>query len=129
LIYLNTVVKNTMNKVQDFSVLELHDHIVIVILNNAMRIDHYLEVIQDDLVSRDFNGIVYIDLLLSNGLNSRRFFKSKYDGNKLKPKLISKADAIPEEVIDRSNQYFCAHKELLELSILTNSAKQTLLYS
>jgi hypothetical protein len=129
LIYLSIAVKNTMNRVNDFTILELHDDMVIVVINNAMRIDHYLDPIRFDLCSRDFNGEVYIDLLLSNGLNSRRFFKSFYDGNELRPKLIAKQDAIPAEVVDKSNQYFSSHQDLLKKSILTASAKHALLFS
>lgn len=118
-----------MNRFNDFTILELYEDMVIVVINNAMRIDHYLDPIRFDLCSRHFHGVVYIDLLLSNGLNSRRFFKSLYDGNDLKPKLIAKQDVIPEEVVDKSNQYFSTHQELLEKSILTASAKHSFLYS
>lgn len=129
MIYLSIAVKNTMNRFNDFTILELYEDMVIVVINNAMRIDHYLDPIRFDLCSRHFHGVVYIDLLLSNGLNSRRFFKSLYDGNDLKPKLIAKQDVIPEEVVDKSNQYFSTHQELLEKSILTASAKHSFLYS
>ncbi|GEM_PF-2831821 len=118
-----------MNSVSDFTVLELHDNMVVVDINNAMRIDHHIDLIRFDLCSRHFNGVVYIDLLLSNGLNSRRFFKSLYNGRDLVPSMISKQDLIPDEVIDKSNQYFYSHEELLDKSISTASAKQAFLYS
>lgn len=117
-----------MRSIKDFSIIELSSNIIVIVLNNSLRVDNFVQQIKDTLNSKSFHGIVYFDLLLSNGLNSKRFFMSQYLGEQLDITTITRSTDIPEEVISKSNEYFFSHKDLLDRGILTASAKQRFLY-
>jgi hypothetical protein len=113
---------------KEYSVLELSDDLLIIVLNDSHRIDYYLDGIRTKLRSMHFSGMVYIDLLLTNGLNSRRFFRSKYnDNNGLNLEIIPKNEKIPQVVLDQSQHYFSRNPSLLDKGILTSAAKRKML--
>src|SRR5690606_30815869 len=116
-----------MLRVNDFSVLELSKNVIVIVLNNSLRFDNLIQPIHEDLYSKRFRGVVYVDALLSNGLSSRRFFVTQYHGEQLDLATVKKQINIPNEVLTKSNDYFYHHKELLDLGVLTASTKQRFL--
>lgn len=87
------------------------------------RPEVFLPKVEKALKRKAFQGTVLIDTLACNGLSSRRFFVSVFDGEELKR---SSFKVLPASQLDKATQEFCSmfysrHLPELENSVLTKA--------
>jgi hypothetical protein len=112
---------------KDYTLFHPSKNLLLIVLNHSMRIDNFIDEIVVDLKDKDFCGIIYFDLLLTNGLSSRRFFKGFYEHPRIKMTNVPKDEKIPNIVLKLSNTYFSNNPYLLKNSVLTLKNKMMLL--
>lgn len=79
-----------------------------------------LPFISDELKSKSYSGPVILDLLLSNGNNSRRYFQLFFDGQGIDKASVKTLYPVPSEYLALSNNYLKTHPEVLTRGVLTN---------
>jgi len=83
-----------------------------------------IEDIEKSLKNKRCSGTVLFDFLLSNGINSDRFFECSFDGNKLQQYKIKRVEAkTVSEVIQELSLDFLSKVKSLEESVLLKAEK------
>jgi len=75
----------------------------------------------DELIARNFIGTVTFDMLIANGHEPNRFIQGVFDGTWFDMKSF-KVFTPADSIIDRQNQLFRNHPELLQVSALSADA-------
>lgn len=81
------------------------------------------------LMEEAFQGTVLFDLLCSNGLEDNRFVAITFDGNTFIKQTCCTVDEelLPKHLVKQQNEFFLAHKSILNASVLTKSDINNLL--
>lgn len=89
------------------------------------RADSYMGVLEDELRHLSYRGEVVLDLFAANGNNYRRFMRLQFDGVKLHwlQAKIAKLDTISSEILNFCNDFYLAHPEIVENSVLSRDAQ------
>ena len=81
----------------------------------------FIEDIENELRSVSLCKKIIFDLLLSNGMNSNRYFEAYFDGCRLIN--IKKCKEVHIEVKDASVRFYKKYPSLLDNSVLVNQQK------
>jgi len=87
------------------------------------RIEDYISDLSKELSRRSYSGMVIFDLLLSNGLNSDRYIKAIFDGNKFLLQTMETIDNVDKQIEKISSKFYQCKPEYLENSVLTRAQK------
>ncbi|MBC2705956.1 type II toxin-antitoxin system RnlB family antitoxin [Desulfobacula sp.] len=83
-----------------------------------------LEDIEKILKIKQCTGRILFDFLLSNGVNSDRFFECPFDGNKLQPFKIKRVETKGvSKVIQKLSLNFLSKTKFIEKSVLTKAER------
>ncbi|WP_313156815.1 type II toxin-antitoxin system RnlB family antitoxin [Sphingobacterium multivorum] len=102
-----------------YSIQKVSNGVLMVFSNTATRLDNLLASVNSDLQSSGYEGIVFFDMLLSNGNNRGRYFQSVFDGHSILIQTLSRLNEVPEEIKYSSKNYIKTHKRILNNGILT----------
>lgn len=81
-----------------------------------------LDMVEEELKNKKYNGKVFFDLLLSNGKNKNRFIKAIYSSGFNKNDFLE-VETIPLKLLELSKSFYENNLNLIENSILTKSQK------
>lgn len=105
------------------------DTTVVVFCTSYENPTAYLSSIEEDLRKIQFEGDIIFDLLLSNGYNSNRFVRARFDNYKidrLSMKVIKFVD-ISSDLLDKIHKYYQDNPQFVEDSVLLEKEKSRLL--
>lgn len=84
------------------------------------RFENFAKEVKSDLETRNFNGLIIIDMLLSNGNNKNRFFEISFGESGYDTTTLKSIDASPH-ILSFTTKFFQDNIELLENGILSKN--------
>lgn len=109
-----------MNNYKPYQLININDHSVLVIGVDYSRFEDFAKDVKSELKQIEFCGLVIIDMLLSNGNNSNRFFQLDFNDFEYDTKTLVCIDANPD-ILNFSSKFFHDHIDLLENGILSQN--------
>jgi hypothetical protein len=89
------------------------------------RLDEYQDLLEKSLAKKCYEGEVLLDLLLSNGESSRRFFCAYFDCKHFRRESVSVAryEQIDSTIIKFCSDFYLKHNELLAHGVLSTAKR------
>ena len=101
---------------------------LIIVCKTYLGLGIMLPFIIDELVKRNFNGNVLIDLLLANGYRAKnRFVVSYFDGLSFQEFHIVKISENRSEIVNSLGNYYLTNEEVLHYGILNENDIKTII--
>lgn len=104
----------------------IHDaNSTVVILTSNRRFPELIDKIEGNL-KKNYNGVIFIDLLLTNGLNNR-FIEIPVNHGSLVMSNARPMASIENKLLNKINKYFLTHKESILDSYISRVEKNRIL--
>lgn len=104
-----------------YSMQKLDSNRYLVFGTNYVRLEELFANVNQDLKKKKFRGELILDLLLSNGNNSSRFFKINFNGDHVDLESLKKIQVPDHTTIQKVNSYLKKHIEVLSNGILSTA--------
>lgn len=104
---------------QLFEILEINDCTIVVVCKTYIGVSAFLSELEAELHQRQFEGEIFFDLLLSNGLNAKnRFLRSNFCGTQIMDFQICSHETIKLRCEQRIINFYRTNISILYNGIL-----------
>jgi len=109
----------------EFKIIHSDNKTVVILISNR-RLPEIVNDIEGNFRKENYNGLIFIDLLLTNGLNNR-FIEIPVDNGFFVMSKAKPMAKIEDKLLSKINKYFKNHKDSILNSYISRVEKNRIL--